>query len=200
MGNRAQSLFELPVTRLAGIVRHRRQRDRLTVDPQLLGVIFHHIAGQANHPFDISHRWFARITEHGHIPSFRLAVADNLGVEHRQPQTIRKLADRMKSPLSKVGSMDSEGMRNGSTTNERSISTARMTGKNDFDRSTYQGSFPARPRLTNRAHHRARVRRGANTSASSSQMPPVNRVSATSTAAKSIFISIKIHTTRPWVS
>ena len=41
------------------------------------------------------------------------------------------LFTKMKSPWTRVGIIESEGIRNGSYRNERSTSTSRMTGKND---------------------------------------------------------------------
>ena len=99
----------------------------------------------------------------------------------------------MKSPVSKVGTIDSEGIRNGSTKNDRKSSTARITGKNDFDKSTYHGSaLEADGVFAVSAGSPARTRRGANTRASSNQMPPVSKVSTTRTAAKSIFMAVMI--------
>src|SRR5215475_11555861 len=58
------------------------------------------------------------------------------------------LLTRMKSPTISVGIIDPDGIRNGSTTNERSRNTIRMTGKKLFGYSIHHGSFsPARRAL-----------------------------------------------------
>ncbi|MNY22625.1 hypothetical protein D3C86_1562500 [compost metagenome] len=46
----------------------------------------------------------------------------------------------MKSPTSRVGFIEPEGIWNGSTRNERSTSTSARTGKNDLPYSTITGS------------------------------------------------------------
>ncbi|MOA51263.1 hypothetical protein D3C78_1743880 [compost metagenome] len=51
------------------------------------------------------------------------------------------LFTRMKSPTSRVGFIDPEGIWNGSTRNERSTSTMNSTGKNDLPYSTSSGSL-----------------------------------------------------------
>src|SRR3989442_10562165 len=51
------------------------------------------------------------------------------------------LLTRMKSPTTRVGTIEPEGILNGSTRNERSRNTMRMTGKKLFGYSIHQGSF-----------------------------------------------------------
>ncbi len=46
----------------------------------------------------------------------------------------------MKSPMSRVGIIDPEGILKGSTINERNIKTSRKMGKNDRAYSTITGS------------------------------------------------------------
>src|SRR5688572_5606881 len=53
------------------------------------------------------------------------------------------LLTRMKSPTSSVGSIEPDGILNGSTRNERSRKTIRMTGKKLFEYSTHHGSVTA---------------------------------------------------------
>jgi hypothetical protein len=45
----------------------------------------------------------------------------------------------MKSPISKVGIIEPDGILNGSTRNERSRNTTRITGKKLIEYSTHQG-------------------------------------------------------------
>src|SRR5581483_3246912 len=85
----------------------------------------------------------------------------------------------MKSPLYSVGFIEPEGMRNGSTTNERSTNTARITGNRLTQKSTKGpgcGSLP--PAAT------AALRRRASHSLSSSQTTPVTRVRMVRTRLK----------------
>src|SRR3954466_3467609 len=49
------------------------------------------------------------------------------------------LFTRMKSPTRRVGTMELEGILNGSTRNERRVNTMRMTGKKLTEYSTHQG-------------------------------------------------------------
>src|SRR5689334_7289057 len=73
------------------------------------------------------------------------------------------LLTRMKSPTSSVGRIDDDGILNGSTRNERSRKTMRMTGKKLFGYSIHHGSgSPSTRRL-------------ANTSLSASVTAPVTR-------------------------
>src|SRR5262249_45602200 len=51
------------------------------------------------------------------------------------------LLTKMKSPTSRVGIIDPDGIRNGSTTNDRSTKTIRMTGKKLFGYSIHHGSL-----------------------------------------------------------
>ena len=53
----------------------------------------------------------------------------------------------MKSPARNVGSIEPDGIRNGSTTKDRSSSTITMTGKNERDQSTYHGIGRGAPTL-----------------------------------------------------
>src|SRR4051812_18064399 len=52
----------------------------------------------------------------------------------------------MKSPTSSVGTIDDEGILNGSTRNERRKNTIRITGKKLTEYSTHQGCLAASPR------------------------------------------------------
>ena len=47
----------------------------------------------------------------------------------------------MKSPTSSVGTIELDGILNGSTRNERSRNTIRITGKKLIEYSTHQGCF-----------------------------------------------------------
>src|SRR3546814_19487249 len=77
----------------------------------------------------------------------------------------------MKSPTSNVGIIEPEGMRNGSATNERSINTTKMTGKNERQKSTKALglSTASTPSLARRLGPSKRL--------SSTQTRPVCRVS-----------------------
>jgi hypothetical protein len=59
------------------------------------------------------------------------------------------LLTRMKSPISSVGIIEPDGILNGSTTNERSTNTARITGKKLAEYSSHHGwrSFSSARRL-----------------------------------------------------
>src|SRR3989304_5077152 len=82
------------------------------------------------------------------------------------------LFTRMKSPTSSVGTIDPDGILNGSTRNERSTKTINITGKKLFPYSTHQGSFaPA-------ARRPASQRRSARATA------PVTTSSENSSSAK----------------
>src|SRR5260221_3220718 len=52
----------------------------------------------------------------------------------------------MKSPTSSVGTIEEDGILNGSTRNERSRNTIRITGKKLTEYSTHHGCFAASPR------------------------------------------------------
>src|SRR5436190_948748 len=52
----------------------------------------------------------------------------------------------MKSPTSSVGTIEDDGILNGSTRNERSRNTIRITGKKLTEYSTHQGCLAAAPR------------------------------------------------------
>src|SRR5213075_1256933 len=52
----------------------------------------------------------------------------------------------MKSPTSSVGTIEEDGILNGSTRNERSRNTIRITGKKLTEYSTHHGCFAAAPR------------------------------------------------------
>src|SRR6478609_1379505 len=56
------------------------------------------------------------------------------------------LFTRMKSPTSSVGTIELDGILNGSTRNERSRNTIRITGKKLTEYSTHQGCFSPLPR------------------------------------------------------
>src|SRR5487761_1988562 len=82
----------------------------------------------------------------------------------------------MKSPTISVGIIDPEGILKGSNRNERSMNTARITGKKLFGYSTHQGSFSPIVRFL------------LNTRMSSSQIPPVTTSRINMINAKSIFL------------
>src|SRR5687768_13286929 len=96
----------------------------------------------------------------------------------------------MKSPTNSVGIIEPDGMRNGSATNARRISTINNTGKNDFEYSTYHGSLctadrACAPPCSSRA---ASFMRRLKKRRSMSIMPPVNMVPLTSNISRSRFI------------
>src|SRR5688500_16408188 len=65
----------------------------------------------------------------------------------------------MKSPTSRVGTIDDEGILNGSTRNERRKNTIRITGKKLTEYSTHQGCFlPSGRRLASHAASSAHTR------------------------------------------
>ena len=90
------------------------------------------------------------------------------------------LFTRMKSPTSSVGTMELDGILNGSNRNERSRNTIRMTGKKLTEYSTHQGCFsPAeRPR---RSH-----------SASSAHTAPVTTSSSRRKKAKLMALASRV--------
>src|SRR3954453_11102924 len=90
------------------------------------------------------------------------------------------LFTRMKSPTSSVGTMELDGILNGSTRNERSRNTIRITGKKLTEYSTHQGCFSpgARPR---RSH-----------SASSAQTAPVTTSRSSKKRAKLIVLASRV--------
>src|SRR5690606_15931500 len=84
----------------------------------------------------------------------------------------------MRSPSSSVGSIDDDGMRNGSATKERSRKMMRMTGNSERAYSTTTG-MSVRPSAR---------RFGASTAASNAQIRPPATVSTKSSKAKSTLI------------
>src|SRR5690606_10558637 len=93
--------------------------------------------------------------------------------------TEANLSTKIKSPSSKVGIMEPEGMRNGSSRNERISRTRSRIGKNDFAYSTTIGSRTDEPRAS------AASRPFFNTRLSKSQTSPVTNVATTRISAKS---------------
>src|SRR5215510_1090031 len=78
----------------------------------------------------------------------------------------------MKSPTSSVGTIELDGILNGSTRNERSRNTIRITGKKLTEYSTHQGCL--RPGARARRSH----------AASSAQTPPVTTSRISKNSAK----------------
>src|SRR5690606_2345573 len=78
----------------------------------------------------------------------------------------------MKSPISSVGIIELDGIRNGSATQLRRHSTAASTGKKARDQSTTSGSFAS-------SRPAAASRRLRSHSLSASHTRPVSRVSTT---------------------
>ncbi len=104
----------------------------------------------------------------------------------------------MKSPGSSVGIIEPEGIRNGSTKNERKSSTARITGKNERAYSTRTGSLPSSSAASrassvgaaSRAARARALRAGAKAHRSMSQITPVTNVARTRRKAKSKCIGL----------
>src|SRR5690606_17168186 len=87
----------------------------------------------------------------------------------------------MKSPTSRVGIIDEDGIRNGSATKLRRISTAKITGNSEREYSTTVGSATSSPSACISRRWRAKNRR------SSSQIRPVRAASTVRIRARSIF-------------
>src|SRR5574341_1010002 len=83
----------------------------------------------------------------------------------------------MKSPTSSVGIIEPDGILNGSTRNERSRNTIRITGKKLIEYSTHQGCLE--PPRRRRSH-----------AASSAQTPPVSTRSISRNKAKFMLSSV----------
>ena len=98
----------------------------------------------------------------------------------------------MKSPVSNVGIMEFDGIRNGSTMNDLRTSTIRNTGKNDFEYSTIRdgGALDTGAPPSSDARTAAARRRRVSTAASKAQMSPVANTSRTMTVGKSNLIPI----------
>src|SRR3954465_4952083 len=90
------------------------------------------------------------------------------------------LFTRMKSPTSSVGTMELDGILNGSTRNERSRNKIRITGKKLPEYSTHQGCLSPGARLR-RSH-----------SASSAQTAPVTTSSSSRKRAKLIVLASRV--------
>src|SRR5436190_16854118 len=90
------------------------------------------------------------------------------------------LFTRMKSPTSSVGTIELDGILNGSTRNERSRNTIRITGKKLTEYSTHQGCFSPGVRLP-RSH-----------SASSAQTAPVTTSSSSRKRAKLMALASRV--------
>src|SRR3989338_7165076 len=96
----------------------------------------------------------------------------------------------MKSPISRVGIIDAEGIRNGSATNDRKRRTTKKIGKKERAVSTINGSFVMFPAsVSGNLSSIPLLRPGANFQASTAQIKPLLIVKNTSKAEKSKFIS-----------
>ncbi len=81
------------------VIRHDLDQfvfNLLTVDIQLLSSIADMIARQADNTLDVVDGRVVGVTEYHDITTLRLANRDDLGVDHRQANTVGKLVDEDK--------------------------------------------------------------------------------------------------------
>src|SRR3990167_2564319 len=97
---RAQALLvESHATEAAWLFAEQLLGDRLTVDEQaLVAAVANLITRQAHHTLDVVDVRVARVTEHHDIATLRVVHLDDLGVQHRQANTVGELVDQDEIP------------------------------------------------------------------------------------------------------